>query len=112
LEDVRKSQGYQKVVPFRKQVSELVEGMKDAEEFSEGEANNEVCAVALICWNCRKEGHRYKQCQMKRKVFCFGCGAPNNYSHTCPNCLKNGKANTFSGRQQSSVPKDKSTKGD
>ncbi|KAH8350808.1 hypothetical protein KR084_007984, partial [Drosophila pseudotakahashii] len=63
LEDVRKSQGYQKVVPFRKQVSELVEEMKDAEEFSEGEVNSEVC------WNCRKEGHRYKQCRMKRKVF-------------------------------------------
>jgi len=36
-ESFSKSQGYQKVVPFHKQVSELVEDMVDAEEFSEGE---------------------------------------------------------------------------
>jgi len=86
--------------------------MMDAEEFSECEINGEVSALALICWNCRKEGHRHKQCRMKRKVYCFGCGAPNNYQPTCPLCQKNGKANTFSGRQQSGVQKDKSTNGE
>jgi len=95
LEDVRKSQGYQKVGPFRKQVSELVEDIMDAEEFSEGEINGEVSAVALICWNCRKEGHQHKQCRMKRKVYCFGCGALNNYQPTCPQCQKKRESEHF-----------------
>jgi len=56
LEDVRKSQGYQKVVPFRKQVSELAEDMMDAEEFSEGEINSEVSAAqGLLFWMWRSE---------------------------------------------------------
>lgn len=68
--------------------------IEDAEEFS-GEEGPDIEAVALICWNCRKEGHRYHDCAAKRKVFCFGCGAPNTYKPSCEKCLKNGRANAL-----------------
>ncbi|XP_032309157.1 uncharacterized protein LOC116655405 [Drosophila ananassae] len=82
---------------------------EEAQEFSGDEAG-EVEAVALICWNCRKEGHRYHDCAGKRKVFCFGCGAPNVYKPSCPKCLKNGRANAPdrpTQRVPSGVNKDK-----
>ncbi|KAH8357072.1 hypothetical protein KR200_003632, partial [Drosophila serrata] len=63
LEDVKRTYGYQKPVPFRKQVSELVQEYlsDDAAEFSDAEQVAEVDALALVCWNCRKEGHRYHE---------------------------------------------------
>ncbi|KAH8345415.1 hypothetical protein KR084_007317, partial [Drosophila pseudotakahashii] len=71
LEEVRKNQPYQRTVPFRKQVAELIGDipMDDALEFTEEEISREVGAVALICFNCRKEGHRHKDCVEQRKVF-------------------------------------------
>ncbi|KAH8308605.1 hypothetical protein KR018_009276, partial [Drosophila ironensis] len=105
LEDVRRVHGYQKVVPFRRQVAEILEEepMEDASEFSDVEKGEEIEALALVCWNCRKEGHRYHDCEAKRKVFCYGCGHPNTYKPSCLKCQKNGKASTRPGHQSTVV---------
>jgi len=69
LDEVRKNQGYQKVVPFRRQVAELVE-----EEDLDGRVvfsdDDEVGALPLICRSCHKEGHRHQDCREKRRIFC------------------------------------------
>lgn len=41
----------------------------DATEFSAAEIIDEVDALALMYWKCRKEGHRYHDCKAKRKIF-------------------------------------------
>ncbi|XP_052857197.1 uncharacterized protein LOC128265316 [Drosophila gunungcola] len=90
LEDVKRNYSYQKTIPFRKNVAELVEEAQsdDATEFSDVEVDGEIGAMALICWNCRQEGHRYHDCEGKRKIFCFGCGRPNTYKPSCVKCQK------------------------
>ncbi|KAH8345372.1 hypothetical protein KR059_010880 [Drosophila kikkawai] len=97
-EERKRSLGYQQNGPARKQVAEIIEDhlVEDAEEFSEGELEgDEIEALALVCWNCRKEGHRYQDCGGKRKIFCYGCGAPNTYKPSCGKCQqKNSMANT------------------
>ncbi|XP_052837401.1 uncharacterized protein LOC128253212 [Drosophila gunungcola] len=110
LDEVRKNQGYQKTVPFRKQVAELVEEMQLDEpvEFSDVDDEEEIGALALICWNCHKEGHRYQDCEDKRRIFCYGCGAKNIFKPSCVRCQKNVKKGT-QYRQQLGAPKNKST---
>lgn len=44
----------------------------------------------IICWNCSEKGHRFDDCLGERRIFCYGCGAPNIFK---PNC---GKCNKFS----------------
>ncbi|XP_036347766.1 uncharacterized protein LOC118757134 [Rhagoletis pomonella] len=39
-----------------------------------------------ICWNCRREGHRYFDCFEIRTVFCYGCGAPEVYRPKSSRC--------------------------
>ncbi|KAG5879134.1 hypothetical protein JTB14_004110 [Gonioctena quinquepunctata] len=42
-----------------------------------------------LCWNCRKSGHRFRQCDQPNKLFCFRCGQENVTKKTCPQCQKN-----------------------
>lgn len=95
LEEVKRDQIYKKGSPFKNHVSELLDGDNKYSE-SEFFVNEEgtVEAVSLICWNCRKEGHRYQDCTAPRKVFCYGCGARNTYKPSCQRCLKNIQQNT------------------
>jgi len=60
LDEVRKNQGYQKVVRFRRKVAELVEeeDLDGSVMFSDDD-EFEVGALALICRNCHKEGQRH-----------------------------------------------------
>ncbi|KAH8292928.1 hypothetical protein KR044_009166, partial [Drosophila immigrans] len=92
LEDVKRSHGYAKATPFKREVSELVQLQDDSE--AESENDLDVEAVSLICWNCRKEGHRYQDCISDRRVFCYGCGAANTYKPSCNRCSKNSKPGT------------------
>jgi len=75
LDEVKKTHGYAKASPFRREISETVQ---DSEERSEQEAETdlEMETFSPVCWNCRKEGHRYQDCFAERRVFCYGCGAP------------------------------------
>ena len=88
LDSVRNEHAYQRAVPFRKHVAEILEEAEDAAEFSGVEEEAEIGAMALVCWNCRKEGHRYQDCGEKRKIFCYGCGARISYKPSCVKCQK------------------------
>lgn len=46
---------------------------------------------ALLCWNCRKVGHRAVECREPRKIHCFRCGKPGVTSRNCENCSGNGR---------------------
>ncbi|KAK4871955.1 hypothetical protein RN001_016079 [Aquatica leii] len=47
---------------------------------------------ALICWNCRVEGHDFRRCVKELTQFCFLCGAADVTVPTCPrqhlNCVR------------------------
>jgi hypothetical protein len=75
----------------RKYVNEInnFESEEDSEEeISEVEMRKRR---EMICWNCRKEGHRYMDCLKEKTVFCYGCGMQNQYRPTCEKCSKNQK---------------------
>lgn len=40
----------------------------------------------LLCWNCRKTGHIWKQCREPKQFFCYMCGNP---GRTVRNCEQN-----------------------
>jgi len=76
LDEVKKIHGYAQASPFRREISEIVQDSKERSE-QEAETDLEIEAFSLVCWDCRKEGHRYQNCLAERRVFCYGCGAPN-----------------------------------
>lgn len=95
MQDMRRRHGFAsaKTLPAMKRVSEL-----DIEESeileSETSKSDEVFALSLICWNCKKNGHRYQDCLSERTIFCYGCGASDTYKPNCPKCSpKNQRAN-------------------
>ena len=47
----------------------------------------------LKCWNCSVEGHRFQECQLPRKKFCYRCGLPNVTVPNCQKCQGNEKRN-------------------
>ncbi|KAH8320323.1 hypothetical protein KR067_013070, partial [Drosophila pandora] len=69
LEELKREQVYKKGPPFKSHVSELLGNTReeDEPEFFE-ELDGAVEAISLVCWNCRKEGHRYQDCTASRKV--------------------------------------------
>ncbi|KAH8261989.1 hypothetical protein KR038_006606, partial [Drosophila bunnanda] len=92
LEDLKRTCGYQKPVPVPQLEQEYLSDVKT--EFSDVEQVVEVDALALVCWNCRKEG-RYHDCVEKRKIFCYDCGTPNSYKPSYQKCQeKNVKNNS------------------
>lgn len=89
MEDVKRTPNYGQNIPFKINVSELLakaeeqsESKNEYDEYGEGD----IEAIALVCWNCRKAGHRYQDCQSERKVFCYGCGMANTYKPSCSRC--------------------------
>lgn len=45
----------------------------------------------VVCWNCRKIGHRFRFCREPKKRFCYGCGKENTFKRECSSCNpKNG----------------------
>ena len=81
--------------PIPRKVNELeYEELEDVpkEDISEIDRASDV-----VCWNCRKKGHRFTDCLDERSIFCVGCGAENIYKPNCINCQNqgNGRASGF-----------------
>lgn len=94
LQDIGRRQHFQKPLPRK-----YVNGIDN--ENLELQPNEELSAIALICWNCRQTGHRYQDCLQERRVFCYGCGAINMYKPKCPDC--NSPKNLKSGVLKSTL---------
>lgn len=78
LQDVRKRNMAQRPLVFPKKIAKVYQ----EDEISENilfESNNDISELALICWNCKKTGHRYQECLSERNIFCYGCGTSNTY---------------------------------
>lgn len=83
---------------FRRQINEvdLDENLEDDKLFEdvceigkqreEGRGNEKT-----ICWNCRKDGHRYIDCLEDRTIFCYGCGLVGVCRPQCEKCQGNAK---------------------
>lgn len=37
-----------------------------------------------LCWNCRKSGHVWRECDQKKAIFCHICGHPETTAFRCP----------------------------
>lgn len=78
-------------VPRRPVINEIA-----TEEPKEGDTHEEkkepeveaFSAEAFICYNCRKEGHRFMNCTEKKNLFCHKCGRAGYLTKNCPNCCK------------------------
>lgn len=46
---------------------------------------------AIICFNCKKSGHHFNECQEDRKTFCFRCGKEDVILPNCSKCTPNSK---------------------
>ncbi|KAH8375090.1 hypothetical protein KR093_007069, partial [Drosophila rubida] len=103
LNDVQKSHGYVKRTPFKREVTEFVDCQTQSIE-SESESELDIEALSLVCWNCRKEEHRYQDCVSDRRVFCYGCGAANTYKPSCGKCSKNSKPGTSKSAFKQKTP--------
>lgn len=80
--------------PVVNEVSVQQEAVETAEN-SESEDGPVVESIdqdrpKLVCWNCRKEGHRFTLCPEKKQVFCHKCGKPQVITKNCPNCVRSG----------------------
>lgn len=87
MQDIRRKHGVplSRNVTSQKKVSELgLEG--DTVHNLPTIIDEEIAAINLVCWNCRKHGHRYQDCVSERTIFCYGCGAPDTYKPNCKKC--------------------------
>lgn len=71
--------------------SEHVEpSQSQTSELTETYVVNTLNSNRQTCWNCRGIGHRFRQCDKPRRLFCFRCGHDGVITNRCPNCQKNG----------------------
>ena len=82
-----------KLPASRQQVYALEEALSDVDSNSELDPAVEVAALRqagpkVKCWNCDELGHFWEDCLADRRVFCYGCGAPNVYKPQCQTCLR------------------------
>ncbi|XP_062706601.1 uncharacterized protein LOC134287765 [Aedes albopictus] len=40
--------------------------------------------IQSLCWNCRKSGHLWRECDQKKGIFCHMCGHPDTTAFRCP----------------------------
>ena len=77
--------GYPAQRVVRRQINEL-------DEPSE-ESNPNISEVRerkpKVCFNCKIEGHHFRQCPNKLTLFCFNCGKHGFYNFNCDNCSEN-----------------------
>lgn len=64
------------------------------------ERTNEAARVPL-CWNCRKNGHFWRECREAKTTFCYVCGNPGRISTTCESHPKRDSARGVAGSQNS-----------
>lgn len=82
-------------------------------ELNRVEEIDEVVEVAaftsnpILCWNCQKPGHGFRDCPAtQRGLFCFKCGRPNTITPKCSNCAsENSRKNMVAtGNHRSTEP--------
>lgn len=45
---------------------------------------------SVVCWNCKRPGHRFMRCPEPRQRFCYRCGKPGVVVSSCSKCSGNG----------------------
>jgi hypothetical protein len=56
----------------------------------------------LICWNCKAEGHKFRDCQAEYSLFCWKCGLEGYTCRKCPRCIPGASSKNF---RESGYPK-------
>lgn len=42
-------------------------------------------AISVLCWNCRRTGHMWRDCDKRKTIFCHICGQADTTAFRCPN---------------------------
>lgn len=70
-----------------------VPGVSNPRNFNKNYKNTSVVSYSnIVCWNCHQSGHKFNQCKLPRKIFCYGCGQVGTTKFRCKFCSKNGYA--------------------
>lgn len=81
---------------IQRQINEIYAEPENPFKGNLPQENPDVAAInGLICWNCRKPGHMFMDCESEqRNIFCYRCGKPDVISPRCDcrqgNLRKNG----------------------
>lgn len=70
-------------------VSEAQVQVEENRDYENMTDSDEIAAInpLIMCWNCRKQGHLFRDCPAEvRSLFCYKCGHQNTTSPKCPNC--------------------------
>lgn len=86
---------------YRRQVNEVDETCPEplSEDVSELRRHRDN---KLICFNCKKEGHTFRNCLETPTIFCYTCGNPGVYKSNCDTC--SGNSRTDKGNNTSLRP--------
>lgn len=49
------------------------------------ETKRDIQTSNLMCWNCQQEGHMWRDCDQRKKIFCHICGQAETTAFRCPN---------------------------
>lgn len=72
-----------KVSELQKSDMDSDEPSFDVEAFASQRSNS---SENPKCWNCEQYGHRFKDCEEPRRMFCYLCGYLNVTCNKCPSC--------------------------
>lgn len=59
--------------------------MKSNEDDTRNQRNPTGASQPPLCWNCRKNGHLWRNCPAEKKLFCYICGTQGKTVTTCKN---------------------------
>jgi len=51
-------------------------------------AVNHTWSAKITCWNCEMPGPVWEDCLAEKRLFCYGCGAPQIHKPHCANCKR------------------------
>ena len=65
--------------------------LRNQREGPQARINNLRNPVNMKCWNCAIVGHKFQECEIPRKRFCFRCGTPDYIYTNCVRCQGNAR---------------------
>lgn len=82
--DSSSSSSEQEVCAFDKKENRQRRYREPRPDITEPQGRENLLQLNSLCWNCRKYGHRWRDCKQPKVIFCHACGMPGVTFMTCP----------------------------